>query len=58
MDYKTHFRSNLNLLKPNTMKKLKQQIEKMYIDYFNNFLSVYRFAEYYEIDEDQAYRVI
>ncbi len=40
------------------MKKLKQQIEKMYIDYFNNFLSVYRFAEYYEIDEYQAYRVI
>lgn len=40
------------------MKKLKQQIEKMYVDYFNNFLSVYRFAEYYNIDEDQAYRVI
>ena len=40
------------------MKKLKQKIEQMYLDYFNNFLSVYRFAEYYNIDEDKAYRVI
>lgn len=40
------------------MKKLKQKIEKMYLDYFNNFLSIYRFAEYYGIDEDKAYRVI
>lgn len=48
----------ISYLNQETMKKLKQQIEKMYIDYFNNFLSVYRFAEYYEIDEDQAYRVI
>lgn len=40
------------------MKKLKQKIEKMYIDYFNNFLSVYRFAEHYDMDEDTAFRVI
>ena len=40
------------------MKKLRQKIEQMYLDYFNNFLSVYRFAEYYNIDEDKAYRVI
>jgi hypothetical protein len=40
------------------MKKLKQKIEQMYLDYFNNFLSVYLFAEYYNIDEDQAYKVI
>lgn len=40
------------------MRKSKQQIETMYLDYFNNFLSVYRFAEYYNMDEDKAYRVI
>ena len=40
------------------MKKLKQQIEKMYLDYFNNFLSVYRFAEHYNIEPEQAYKVI
>lgn len=40
------------------MKKLKQQIERMYIDYFNNFLSVYRFAEHYDIEPDHAHRII
>lgn len=40
------------------MKKLKQHIENMYLDYFNNFLSVYRFAEYYDLELDTAERVI
>lgn len=37
---------------------MRKLIENMYIDYANNFLSVYRFAEYYNIDEDKAFRVI
>lgn len=37
---------------------MKKKIEKMYIDYFNNFLTVERFAEYYNIEIDKAQRVI
>ena len=40
------------------MAKLKNKIETMYLDYFNNFLSVYRFAKYYDMDEEKAFRVI
>lgn len=40
------------------MKKIKQTIKDMYIDYFNNFLSIYRFAEYYNIEVDKANRII
>lgn len=40
------------------MRKIKAKINDMYLDYFNNFLSIYRFAEYYEIDEEKAYRII
>ncbi len=44
------------------MKKPKrinrQTIKNMFLDYVNNFLSVYRFAEHYNLDEDQAYRII
>lgn len=28
---------------------MKEKIEAMYLDYFNNFLTVHRFAEYYNI---------
>ena len=37
---------------------MKETIETMYLDYFNNFLSVSCFAEYYGITEAQAERVI
>ena len=33
-------------------------MEKMYLDYFNNFLTVERFAEYYSISTDKAHEII
>lgn len=41
-----------------TKKINRQTIQAMFLDYVNNFLSVYRFAEHYQIEEDQAYRII
>ena len=32
--------------------------EKMYVDYWNNFITVVRFAEYYEIDPGIANHLI
>ena len=32
--------------------------EELYIDYFNNFLTVERFAEYYEMELSEAQAVI
>lgn len=37
---------------------MRKKIIKMYLDYVNNFLSVYRFADHYDIDPEKAYRVI
>ena len=37
---------------------MKKTVETMYLDYFNNFLSVSCFAQYYGITETQAERVI
>jgi hypothetical protein len=31
---------------------------QLYLDYFNNFLSVGRFAEYYELRHDHALEII
>lgn len=31
---------------------------KMYLDYWNNFLTVERFAEYYDITQDEAINII
>lgn len=31
---------------------------EMYLDWFNNFLTVERFAEYYEINVEQAQQII
>ena len=39
------------------LNKLDKTVE-MYLDYVNNFLSVSRFAEYYNISEDEANQVI
>ena len=36
----------------------REKIEDMYIDWFNNFLTVPRFAEYYGLTESKALRVI
>lgn len=35
-----------------------KEMQAMYLDYFNNFLSVERFAEHYEISEPVAQQVI
>lgn len=32
--------------------------EEMYLDYFNNFLTVERFAEHYDIDVETANKII
>lgn len=38
---------------------MKAKLAKLYRDYFNNFLSVERFAEYYQINtEAKANRII
>ena len=34
------------------------ELEKMYLDYFNNFLTVRRFAEYYGISVKEANEII
>ena len=33
-------------------------IIKIYLDYFNNFLNISRFAEYYDIEPDEAITLI
>lgn len=37
---------------------MKNKIETLYLDWFNNFLTVERFAEYYGMSVDKAHRVI
>ena len=37
---------------------MKKKIEKMYIDWFNNFVTLERFASYYNITIEKAERVI
>lgn len=37
---------------------MKNKIEKLYLDYVNNFLTVAYFAEYYEMSLTKANRVI
>ena len=34
--------------------KALEQLELLYLDWFNNFLSVKKFAEFYEMSEDKA----
>jgi len=36
----------------------RQFIEKLYLDYVNNFLTVLVFANYYRMNEDKANKVI
>lgn len=37
---------------------MKSAIESLYLDYFNNFLSVDYFAEYYGITIEKARRIL
>ena len=37
---------------------MKDRIETLYLDWFNNFLTVERFAEYYGMSVDKAHKVI
>ena len=37
---------------------MKNKIETLYLDWFNNFLTVDRFAEYYGMPVDKAHKVI
>ena len=38
--------------------KMKHMVITCYLDYVNNFLTIERFAEHYEITEDQAKIII
>ena len=49
----------ITLLLNHTLKLNKiMELEKMYLDYFNNFLTVGRFAEYYGISVKEANEII
>lgn len=37
---------------------MKDKVEEMYLDYFNNFITVSYFAEYYKISTEKANRII
>ena len=36
------------------MNKYKARLQETYLDYLNNFLTVERFSEYYEITSEQG----
>ena len=40
------------------LKKVQDRIILMYLDYWNNFLTVDSFAEYYNIDRQKALNII
>lgn len=40
------------------LKKVQDRIILMYLDYWNNFLTVDSFAEYYNIDRNKALNII
>lgn len=37
---------------------MKTKVLNMYLDWFNNFLTLDRFAEHYDISQDKAIRII
>jgi hypothetical protein len=41
-----------------SFKKVHDRIILMYLDYFNNFLTVDSFAEHYNIDRNKALNII
>ena len=40
------------------MGRTKQMYEEMYLDYYNNFISTQRFAEYYDLSMDETKTII
>jgi hypothetical protein len=40
------------------MRNTRENLENLFIDYWSNFLTVDRFAEYYELTIDQACSII
>ena len=42
----------------NKVQTVCSQIENVYLDYFNNFLTTERFAEHYNIPEDVAEKLL
>lgn len=40
------------------LKKVQDRIILMYLDYWNNFLTVDSFAQYYNIDRQKALNII
>ena len=40
------------------MKYTNEQIEAMYLDWFNNFMSTYKFREYYNLTTSEAENII
>lgn len=37
---------------------MKKQVEKLYLQYYNQFLTVSAFADYLHIDTDKALRIV
>lgn len=37
---------------------MKEKVENIYLDYFNNFLTVQYFADYYDLTYNKALRLI
>lgn len=48
---------NLRTVKPKK-PSMRTQIEQLYLDYVNNFLTVERFAEYHSITSNKAHKII
>ena len=41
-----------------TITNKRDLVERLYLDWFNNFLTIERFAEYYNMTVEQAEKVI
>ena len=41
-----------------TITNKRDLVERLYLDWFNNFLTIERFAEYYNMTVEQAKKVI
>jgi hypothetical protein len=37
---------------------MKNRIKELYLDYFNNFLTIACFAEYHQLSEEKARRIL
>ena len=41
-----------------TITNKRDLVERLYLDWFNNFLTIERFAEYYNMTVEQAEKII